>query len=47
MTSKNIEITRKEYDIIAKSRGIKNPQDLSTEDLINALSRYDSKRKVN
>ena len=47
MTSKNIEITRKEYDIIAKSRGIKNPQDLSAEDLINALSRYDSKRKVN
>ena len=37
MTAKNIEITRKECDIIAKSRGIKNPQDLSTEDLINTL----------
>ena len=46
MTAKNIEITRKECDIIAKSRRIKNPQDLSTEDLINTLSRYDSKCKV-
>ena len=46
MTAKNIEIIRKEYNIIAKSRDIKNPQDLSTEDLINTLSRDDSKRKV-
>ena len=37
MTVKNIEITRKEYDVIAKIGGIKNPQDLSTEDLINTL----------
>ena len=41
-----IEFTRREYDIIAKSRGIQNPQDMSTEELLNALIRYDSKRKI-
>ena len=46
MTAKNIELTRKEYDIIAKSRGIKNPQDLFTEELLNFLSRYDTRFKV-
>ena len=46
MDTKNIVITRKEYDIIAKSRGIQRPQDMSTEDWLNTLSRYDSKRKV-
>ena len=46
MTSKIIEFTRKEYDLIAKNRGIKEPQSMSIEELLNALSRYDSKRKV-
>ena len=31
MAANNIAITRKEYDIIAKSRGIQRPQDMSTE----------------
>ena len=44
MDTKNTVITRREYNIIAKSRGIQRPQDLSTEDLLNTLSRYDSKR---
>ena len=38
--------TRKEYNILARSRGIKEPQNVSTEELSDALSRYDSKRKV-
>ena len=46
MTSKNIELTRKEYNLIAKKRGIQEPQNMSTEELLNTLSRYDSKRKV-
>ena len=46
MSSKNIEFTRKEYNLIAKNRGIKEPQNMSTEELLNTLSRYDSKRKV-
>ena len=46
MTLLNILFTRKEYDIIARSRGIKEPQNMVTEELLNALSRYDSKRKV-
>ena len=46
MTLSNVVFTRKEYDIIARSRGIKEPQKMSTEELLNALSRYDSKRKV-
>ena len=45
MDTININLTRKEYDVIAKSRGIQKPQDMSTEELLNALSRYDSKRK--
>ena len=45
LTSRIIEFTRKEYDIIARSRGIKELQNMSTEELLNALSRYDSKRK--
>ena len=44
MTLSNIVFTRKEYDIIARSRGIKEPQNMSTEELLNALSRYDSKK---
>ena len=46
MTSKIIEFTRKEYDVIAKIRSIKEPQNMSTEELLNTLSRYDSKRKL-
>ena len=46
MTFSNIVFTRKEYDIIAKSRGIKEHQRMSTEHFLNTLSRYDSKHKV-
>ena len=46
MASKNIELTRKEYNLIAKNRGIQEPQNMSTEELLNILSRYDSRRKV-
>ena len=46
LTSGIIEFARKEYDIIARSRGIKELQNMSTEELLNALSRYGSKRKV-
>ena len=46
MTSKNVELTWKEYNLIAKNRGIQEPQNMSTEELLNTLSRYDSKRKV-
>ena len=42
MTSKIIELTRKECNLIAKTRCIKEPQNMSTEDLSNTLSRYDS-----
>ena len=45
MTLSNIVFTRKEYNIITRNRGIKEPQNMSTEELLNALSRYDSKRK--
>ena len=41
-----VELTRKEYNIIAKNRGIIEPQNMSTQELINTLSRYDSRRKV-
>ena len=47
MTLSNIVFTRKEYDLIAKNRDIKEPQKMSTEELLDALSRYDSKRKIN
>ena len=46
MDTKNIIIARNEYHIIAKSRGIQNPQDMSDEELSNALGRYDSKCKI-
>ena len=41
-----VELTRKEYNIIAKNRGITEPQKISTKELIDTLSRYDSRRKV-
>ena len=40
MTSKTIELTRKDYNLIAKNRGIKEPQYVFTN------NRYDSKHKV-
>ena len=46
MTSKIIELTRKEYNLIAKNRGIREPQKMSTEELLYTLSRYNSKREV-
>ena len=45
MTLNNIELTREEYDIIAKNRGIDEPEKTSTKKLLKTLSRYDSKRK--
>ena len=45
MAPKNIELTREEYNLIAKNRGIQEPQNMSTEELLNTLSRYDSRRK--
>ena len=47
VTLKIIQFTRKEYDLIAKNRGIKEPQNMSTEELLDTLSRYDSKREIN
>ena len=41
-----VELTRKEYNITAKKRGIIEPQKMSTQELWNTLSRYDSRRKV-
>ena len=46
MSSKIIQFTSKEYDLIAKKRGIKEPQIMSTEQLLDTLSRYDSKREA-
>ena len=46
MTSKIIKLTRKEYNLIARNRGIQEPQNMSTKELLNTLSRYDSKSKV-
>ena len=41
-----IELTRKEYNLIAKNRGIIESQKMSNQELIDTLSRYDSRRKV-
>ena len=41
-----VELTRKEYNIIAKNQGIIEPKKMSTQELLNTLSRYDSRRKV-
>ena len=41
-----VELTRKKYTIIAKNWGIIEPQKMSTQELLNTLSRYDSRRKV-
>ena len=39
MTSKSIEVTRKEYNCFAENRGIQEPQNMSTKDLLNTLRR--------
>ena len=41
-----VELTRKQFNIIAKNRGIIEPQNMATQELINTLDRYDSRRKV-
>ena len=41
-----VELNRKEYNIIAKYWGIIEPQKMSTKELMNTLSRYDSRCKV-
>ena len=46
MTLKDIQLTREEYNPIAKNRCIQELQNMSTEELLNTLSRYDSRRKV-
>ena len=42
-----VELIREEYNLIAKNRGIIEPQNMSTEELLNTLSRYGSRHKVN
>ena len=41
-----VEFTRKEYNLIAKNRGIGETQKMSTKELLNTLTRCDSRRKV-
>ena len=36
---------RKDYNVIAENRGFTEPQKMFTSDLLNALSRYDGRRK--
>ena len=40
-----MELTREEHNLIAKSRDIIKPQNMSTQELIYTLNRYDSRRK--
>ena len=40
-----VELTRKKYNFIAKNRGIEEPLKMSIKELLNTLSRYDSRRK--
>ena len=46
MASKNIELTREEFNLIAEKRGIQEPQKMSTKELLNTLRTYDSRHKV-
>ena len=46
MNSKIIEFTRKEYNLNTINRGIKEPQKMPTEELIDTIIRYGIKRKV-
>ena len=45
MTSSNVVFTKKEYHLVARKKGIKEPQNMSTEELLNALSRYDRHKR--
>ena len=38
-------LLRKDYNAIAENRGFTDPQKVSTSDLLNTFSRYNSKRK--
>ena len=40
-----MKLTRKDYNLIAKSRDIEKPQNMFTKKLLNTLNRYDSRRK--
>ena len=40
-----MELTREEYNLIAKGRGIEKPQNMSTKNLINTLNRHNSRQK--
>ena len=42
-----VELTRKKLNLIAENRGIQEHQNMSTAELLNTLSRYDSRRTVN
>ena len=44
MSTKYTQITKKELNLTAKNKDIKEPQKMSTKDLTDAISRYDSKR---
>ena len=37
-----VKLTRKEYNLIVKNRGIEEPLKIYTKELLNTLSRYDS-----
>ena len=41
-----VELTRKECNIIARNCGIREPPKMTTRELLNTLSRYDSRHKV-
>ena len=40
-----MELTREEYNLIAKGRGIEKPQNMSTKNLINTLNRHNGRQK--
>ena len=40
------KITRKEYNLVAEQRGIKDPQNISKGELLNTLSKYGSNREI-
>ena len=42
-----VEVTRKELNFIAENRDIQEHQNMSTAELLNTLSRYDSRCTVN
>ena len=42
-----MSLPEKKYNLVAKNRGIKEPEKMSTKELLDTLSRYDTKRKVN